>query len=475
MLHRMNLRSRCSSLLGLAALATMAGCMGPNGDGAGATLDAQNRSLIVPCDGCGPPPPPPPRDPYRKIASQLNGEADWDQDGIPDALELQLAQRFYPYLISDPSDRPFWHGLPWDFSTAKLYFRVRTYTPDYDGVNECSEPFACLELDFAEPWEWDQGRNDLTDHNGDSEFSQFLVSRKSFTGNGGTSWAIARGDAGYWGVLASGQDAHGGRRFSLNLSNWPRNARPKMYVSYAKHATYVTRNDCTSTKLGCFIFCAWERCDATGQDQLTRDYTDLGRLANIGSTDNSDGTIPGNHLGVAYADGFTGRFPVAGSCTNANRICPPPPYYNYYDQSMPFGSDDSNPYSQHFDQSFTAPGEVARHGFYWRQWIHNCAAAGYSGSACGLQIEFDKCGEASCVGPDGQYISHFTGAYCDGTESYYLPYNYYAYRCRPWDGQGECGTLRRTVTNRSYRYNGTCYANAWPNGNTLTDFVTVYR
>ncbi|HEV8581646.1 MAG TPA: hypothetical protein VGX68_21470 [Thermoanaerobaculia bacterium] len=85
------------------------------------------------------------------------------------------------------------------------------------------------------------------------------------------------------------------------------------------------------------------------------------------------------------------------------------------------------------------------------------------------------CGEASCVAAQGVYISHFTGANCDGTESYYLPYDGYAYQCRPWDGVGNCGTIRRTVSNRSYRYNGVCYANAWPNGNPLSDFVTVYR
>ncbi len=86
------------------------------------------------------------------------------------------------------------------------------------------------------------------------------------------------------------------------------------------------------------------------------------------------------------------------------------------------------------------------------------------------------CGEASCVSPDGQYISHFTGANCDGTESYYLPYSGYAYHCQPDSSSGvQCGTIHNTVTNRSYSYLGTCYSNAWPSGNTLSDFVTVYR
>lgn len=84
------------------------------------------------------------------------------------------------------------------------------------------------------------------------------------------------------------------------------------------------------------------------------------------------------------------------------------------------------------------------------------------------------CGEASCVAAQGTYISHFTGTGCTGTESYYLPYDGFGYSCRTWNGTGRCGTIHRTVTNRSYRYGGTCY-DAWPSGNTLNDFVTVYR
>lgn len=87
---------------------------------------------------------------------------------------------------------------------------------------------------------------------------------------------------------------------------------------------------------------------------------------------------------------------------------------------------------------------------------------------------YAACGEAGCTPVQGTYISHFTGPGCTGTESYYLPYDGYAYQCRTWDGGGECGTLHRTVTNRSYAYNGVCY-DAWPSGNTLSDFVTVYR
>lgn len=85
------------------------------------------------------------------------------------------------------------------------------------------------------------------------------------------------------------------------------------------------------------------------------------------------------------------------------------------------------------------------------------------------------CGEASCTAVTAAYISHFTGADCTGTESYYTAYYGYDGVRRSWNGTGMAGTTLRTVTNRSYKDSGgTCY-NAWPSGNTLSDFVTIYR
>jgi hypothetical protein len=73
------------------------------------------------------------------------------------------------------------------------------------------------------------------------------------------------------------------------------------------------------------------------------------------------------------------------------------------------------------------------------------------------------------------YVSHFSGPGCTGTESYYLPYDGYGYSCRSWDGGGQCGTIHRTVTNYSARINGGACQDLWPTGNTLSDFVTIYR
>lgn len=116
---------------------------------------------------------------------------------------------------------------------------------------------------------------------------------------------------------------------------------------------------------------------------------------------------------------------------------------------------------------------VTTYSYYYNG---NCYDAWPSGNTLSqfVRVYSQTCGEASCNKAQSAYISHFTGAGCTGVESYYLPYDGYGYSCRSADGGGECGTTQHTVTNRSYRYNGTCY-DAWPSGNTLSQFVTIYR
>src|SRR4029079_6106439 len=68
-----------------------------------------------------------------------------------------------------------------------------------------------------------------------------------------------------------------------------------------------------------------------------------------------------------------------------------------------------------------------------------------------VTIYRSPCGEATCSFVQAAYNSHFTGAGCTGTESYYTPsFNSDGVR-RSWDGQGSAGTVLRTMTNRSYR------------------------
>jgi hypothetical protein len=117
-------------------------------------------------------------------------------------------------------------------------------------------------------------------------------------------------------------------------------------------------------------------------------------------------------------------------------------------------------------------------------WSGGCSGAGacsvtmnaaQSVSATFNTASSSACGEATCVPAQAAYISHFTGAGCTGTESYYTPYNGGSFSCRTWDGTGVCGTIHRTVTNVSWKDSSGACTDAWPGGNTLSDFVTVYR
>ena len=86
-----------------------------------------------------------------------------------------------------------------------------------------------------------------------------------------------------------------------------------------------------------------------------------------------------------------------------------------------------------------------------------------------------NCPETTCTQVQNAYISHFTGIDCTGGEHYYTPYFNSDGKRRSWDGQGFFGTAVTTVTNRSWKgTDGQCH-NDWPNGNTLSSFVTVYR
>lgn len=86
------------------------------------------------------------------------------------------------------------------------------------------------------------------------------------------------------------------------------------------------------------------------------------------------------------------------------------------------------------------------------------------------------CGEVACTPVVTRDIgSHFSGAACTGVESYYTPYNGYDGVRRSWDGSGLAGTTLRTATNVSFKNTSGVCQDLWPAGNTLSDFVTIYR
>ncbi|HJQ71689.1 MAG TPA: hypothetical protein VKA70_22120 [Blastocatellia bacterium] len=94
---------------------------------------------------------------------------------------------------------------------------------------------------------------------------------------------------------------------------------------------------------------------------------------------------------------------------------------------------------------------------------------------CCVNAQAQGCPESSCTLINDAYISHFTASNCTGEEHYYTPYFFFDGVRRSWDGKGFAGTTLRTVTNRSWKgSDGQCH-NDWPSGNTLSNFVKIYR
>jgi hypothetical protein len=107
------------------------------------------------------------------------------------------------------------------------------------------------------------------------------------------------------------------------------------------------------------------------------------------------------------------------------------------------------------------------------RWAMAVAGIVFAGGAA--QASAAGCPEAGCTLVQGAYISHYTGANCTGQESYYTPYFGYDGIRRSWDGGGFTGITLVTLTNRSWKgTNGACH-NDWPSGNTLSNFVRIYR
>ena len=99
---------------------------------------------------------------------------------------------------------------------------------------------------------------------------------------------------------------------------------------------------------------------------------------------------------------------------------------------------------------------------------------GASGTITFTVTALSGCGEAACTPITAAYISHFQELNCTGPEAYYTAYKGFDGIRRSWNGTGEAGTIIRTLTHKSYKEGATC-SNQWPAGNTLPDFVRIYR
>jgi hypothetical protein len=409
---------------------------------------------------------------------------DDDGDQVPDSLEYDLAHRFFPTM--------YLQGYDYDLAVSYLYrglsipYSVQPYT---GGI--CDQDHECLEIRYGIAYTYDFGDNNAAinlfidgGHLGDSELYVVLLQRTA-------PWATAATDSSSWQLIRDFTSAHWGtptdssRMVSYGYcppecsflgasscashsqcswfqgfcsgpssqpgvycgqnpdaescqfsgcrwlppscgnrgdvhcySNTPRTSYNVLFSSERKHGIYHSDSECDSG--------AWsaDECPSNAYDM--RNY-EAGRLQNVGSVNNHAAFDPD----MQAPDGCG--------------------LYQFWTAST-FG--DSTPYKQHF----TTP-------MNWN--LPSASDPNFAPTG--------GCGEASCVPVQGAYVSHFSGPGCTGTESYYLPYDGYGYSCRTWNGTGQCGTIHRTVTNYSARINGGPCQDLWPSGNTLSDFVTIYR
>lgn len=409
-----------------------------------------------------------------------------DGDGIPDTLEYDLAHRFFPSVIMRSSTVDF--GETYFYAGKAAPYLVKAYQGAANGI--CGEAYQCLEVRFGLPYFYDHGDQGFPGHLGDSEFYAILVRRTS-------SWPVAQGDVSQWQIIRDFTASHWGAGLAdssrygaygycpescsrwnndeircsqtFGCSNMPGQCMGGMSSSgpnYYPCNSYSDGFSCSAAG------CQWQPAQCV-QSLFCYSGSPLTTPMTLYASEKKHGTYHsdaecdagGFSLGIGGADECPNDYPVnlrdykgnllqnIGNVEDhsSDVLIQHPDRCQLYDVwgGLKFGSSSTTEYRYHF----TTP----------LGWMLPPATATSSG-----------CGEATCVPAQGAYISHFTGAGCTGTESYYLPYNGYAYQCRPWNGTGQCGTIRRTVTNRSYRYNGTCY-DAWSSGNTLSDFVTVYR
>ena len=169
---------------------------------------------------------------------------DGDSDGLPDSLELSLAQYYFPILnlhcgsfdgLNQADPRQL-YGLTvpgyTNSSNGRIPFIAHPYSPG-DGYN-CTEAMQCIEIRYGIAWNWDLGDDTFGGaHRGDSETYAILVARKDTDGaDWGVSWWRSRFAGRTWKASPrSGWRPSGARRrfrstsrSALNGSMWRRAA-----------------------------------------------------------------------------------------------------------------------------------------------------------------------------------------------------------------------------------------------------------
>jgi len=226
------------------------------------------------------------------LPSPARAVADGDMDGIPDALELALAQRFFPILnlhCGSYEGLAYGHrrqlyghavsGYP-NSSNGRIPFVAHPYSPGngYD----CAEPYQCIEIRYGVAWNWDLGDNILGgSHRGDSEFYAILVARKDTDGSEwGVSWAVAQNDVNQWRLMKEFMAAHW--KTAVDSSSFRRQGNngtttyQRVWCAEGKHGMYPTQSACNSGGFENADDCSDNRCDIRADVYL--DVQNIGEL-----------------------------------------------------------------------------------------------------------------------------------------------------------------------------------------------------
>lgn len=151
---------------------------------------------------------------------------DRDADGLTEAFELQLAQKFFPSLNMSAASQHQFYGLTkdsWGYDTVcgsnpncKLPFVVRRVPPLTGARNGWCADGQCVEILYGLPYNWDLGDAfQFTSHRGDAEFVAVLVAfkRADDEPNGidwgqGLTWDMARSNVQLWQTVGRYYAAH---------------------------------------------------------------------------------------------------------------------------------------------------------------------------------------------------------------------------------------------------------------------------
>lgn len=211
------------------------------------------------------------------LPSEAATVADGDLDGIPDSLELALAQRFFPTLnlhcgsfegLAYGDRRQLYgHSVSGytNSSNGKIPFVAHPYNPGSGA--DCAEPYQCIEIRYGIAWNWDLGDDTWGGaHRGDSETYAILVARKDTDGSQwGVSWEVAMNDASQWRLMKEFMSAHwkatGDSSSFRKHGNYGATTYQRVWCAEGKHAMYPTQNACNNGGYADADDCSDNRCD----------------------------------------------------------------------------------------------------------------------------------------------------------------------------------------------------------------------